>query len=204
MRESEGLRGQWVGTYEGSVNGAIVINIDEEELNCAGEAYLVHENAAPHMLVYFTTANKDLKFRFRTSHILWFDSTASGGFGGFVSLDEIAAKFQGAAFSKYADVEGECKNDTLTLSWNTDIGTSGKCVLPRSEADKPSTLQSMDLNWAGYKEHVSALTTTRSLFRGQHAPFRKVTASTVYRTGHSDAAQAPQRTNKTFFQSPNP
>jgi len=33
MSESGGLNGQWVGTYAGSTEGTIVVNIDEQEMN---------------------------------------------------------------------------------------------------------------------------------------------------------------------------
>jgi hypothetical protein len=33
MGRSDGLTGQWVGTYAGSTKGTIVVNIDEQELN---------------------------------------------------------------------------------------------------------------------------------------------------------------------------
>jgi hypothetical protein len=185
MGSSDGLNGQWVGTYAGSTKGTIVVNIDEQELNYVGEAYLIDDNrAAPALVAFFMTPNKERKFRFRTDLISWFDGGAAGGFGGFVEPEAIAAKFpQGTAFSKYADAEGACDNDTLTLSWNTDVGTSGKCVLPRSVANKPSEVQALDLSWVDYKEYVSALTPKRHLFRGQIAPFRLRTS--FHRSGRA-------------------
>jgi hypothetical protein len=116
--------------------------------------------------------------------VWWFDGRAAGGFGGFVEQDAIAANYpKGIAFSKYADVEGACDHDTLTLSWITDIGTSGRSVLPRSVANKPSELQARDLGWADYKEYVSTLTAKRHLFRGQIEPFRLRTS--FHRSGRA-------------------
>jgi len=150
---------------------------------------LVDDNAAaPALVAFFTTANGERKSRFRTDLIQWFDAGAAGGFGGFVGPDVIASKYpQGTAFSKYADVEGAFDNDTLTLAWNTDIGTSGKCSLPRSVANKPSELRALDLNWVAYKEYVSGVTPKQHLFRGQIAPFRLRTS--FHRSGRAHLHQ---------------
>src|SRR5260370_19984761 len=144
MNNSDGLNGQWVGTYSSSTTtGTIVVNIDEQELNYVGEAYLIDDNrAAPALVAFFTTPNKESKFQFRADLISWFDGSAAGGFGGFVGQDAIAPKYpQGTAFSKYADVEGTHSNDTLTLSESTDLGTTGNCWRPRPEPTSPSHLR---------------------------------------------------------------
>jgi len=185
MSEPDGLNGQWVGTYAGSTTGTIVINIDEQPQNCVGEAFLVDDNrTAPALVAFFTTPKKENQFHFRTDLINWFDATALGGFGGFVARELIAPKYpQDTAFSKYADVEAAWDKDALSLSWSTDIGTTGKCMLPRSAAGRPSELVARSLNWSEYKEYVSSLTTKRHLFRGQTAPFRLRTS--FHRSGRA-------------------
>ncbi len=214
MSESPGMNGQWVGTYDGSTNGAIVVNVDEQGSNFIGEAYLVDNNpAVPALVAFFTIANKERKFHFRTDSIQWFDPKAFNSFGGFIGLEAIAARYpKDTAFSTFADVDGACDKDNLTLSWKTDIGTAGTCVLPRTVADKPSELKTQNLNWGDYRGYISTLTPRRHLFRGQSAPFRLRTS--FHRSGrahlnripkrrHSNAAQASQRAHETSLQPPN-
>ncbi len=173
---------QWVGTYSGTSPGNIIVNIDEREANYRGVAYLLDEdNSHPGSAAFFSTPNKEGKFNFRTDPILAIDRPS----GEVIPFEGLASKIQeGFEFPKYADVEGSLEPDALTLSWVTDIGTTGACVLPRSKADKPSELVPMEANWGTYKEHVCELLPKRNLFRGQNKPWRLRTA--FHRAGRAD------------------
>lgn len=174
------LNGQWVGTYEGSTQGTIVVNIDNLDSCYEGEAFLTDGESGAGLVAFFTTKDKNAKFDCRTDSILWLDV----GSGKFVPPEQIASKFvAGTVFSKFADVEGEVDEGLLRLSWKTDIGTAGSCVLPRSKASKPSELSTRNMDWKAYKEYVSSLTLKRHLFRGQTSPFRLRTS--YHRSGRA-------------------
>ena len=182
MRNPNGMNGQWFGSYAGSNDGTILLNIDELELNYVGVAYLTDQNAAlPASAAFFSTPNKEAEFQFRTESIQVIDRAS----GHAVPWENVVAQYPGdVTFSKYADVKGSFDKDALKLSWTTDIGATGNCVLPRSKADKPSELVALEQNWETYKEHVSELTSKRHLFRGQNKPWRLRTS--FHRAGRAE------------------
>ena len=56
------MRGQWLGTYEGSTVGSIMINVDEVDDHFEGVAYLhPKEPGVPGSIAYFFTQNKRKK-----------------------------------------------------------------------------------------------------------------------------------------------
>ena len=65
--------------------------------------------------------------------------------GAGLSLDKLKKRL-GAdeVFSKYADVKGAVDRESLKMSWVTDTGVTGECVLPRSKADQPSELSARE------------------------------------------------------------
>jgi FRG domain-containing protein len=90
-----------------------------------------------------------------------------------VSWEKLVDKYPGAgAFSKSVEIQGAVDRDSLTLSWTTDIGVTGNCVLPRSKANEPSEIVPLEKDWAGFKEFVCELAAKRHLFRGQKQPWR--------------------------------
>src|ERR1700733_11162369 len=132
------MNGQWIGTYHGTTQGTVIVNVDELRSRFKGSAYLHQQNTdLPKTVAWFETANKDKRFTFRTDKLAPVDPVS----GLISSWDALKDRYPpNIAFSKYADVTGEWTNDSLALSWTTEIGTMGKCVLPRSEADKPSEI----------------------------------------------------------------
>jgi hypothetical protein len=179
------VNGQWIGSYSGSTGGTIVVNVDERELNYQGVAYLhPQDSALPTTAAYFKTPSKETAFQFRTEliHAIHPDS------GNAVPWEAVKQRFPGtAAFSNYADVTGSWSDESLTLSWQSDIGGAGSCILPRSNVGKPSDLPALKKNWAEFKEYVSNIKTRRYLFRGQVEPWRLRTS--FHRTGRADLSR---------------
>jgi hypothetical protein len=181
MSNSDGMNGQWVGTYAGSTNGNIIINIDKRETNYRGVAYLFDsDDAHPGSAIAFTTANKDKEFSLRTDGILALDCVS----GQAIPLASIADKYPNLAFPEYADVKGSFDKDALKISWATDVGTVNNSTLPRSKANQPSELVASEQNWRTYKNRVSAELSKRYLFRGQNGPWRLRTS--FHRAGRAD------------------
>lgn len=182
MSSTDGLNGQWIGTYAGTTNGAIHLNIDEDESNYRGVAYLFGSDPRlPATVAYFTTSNKDRDLSFRTEMIRAIDRESMAA----VTWESIKDKYPaGTVFSEYADVRASFDRNALTMSWITDIGVSGNCVLTRSKANQPSELIPLQQNWGQYKEHVAKLISERPLFRGQNKPWRLRTP--FHRSGRAD------------------
>jgi hypothetical protein len=171
MNRADGLNGQWIGKYVGTTSGDIHVNIDEDESNYRGVAYLFNPDPAlPIAVAYFSTPNKERDFSFRTEMIEVIDLRTTSR---PVRWNSIKEKYpDGTTFSEYADVRGSFDQNELTMSWVTDIGETAKCVLPRSKAQEPSEIVPMELDWNGYKEYGIQLASRRLLFRGQNTQSR--------------------------------
>ena len=179
------MNGQWQGTFSDSNgSGTVLINIDELEMNYGGVAYLHPDNfALPRTAAFFSTKDKNARGQFRTDALLPLDPATWN----VTAWETIKAKFPNTVFSKYADVEFSFDAGSLTLSWTTDLGFSGNCVLLKSKADEPSELEATQLNWDGFKIYVSGLKGQQLLFRGQGKPYRLRTS--FHRNGRADLSR---------------
>ena len=175
------MNGQWIGTYSGSSAGTIIANIDERPLNYEGVVYLLEKDQAiPSSAARFKTADKATQFRVGTHEIY-----ALNKVGLPIAWEQIKDEYgKNVTFSRNADVTGAWSEDSLTLSWETDSGVKGSCILPRSQADKPSTLVPLQKTWSEFKEYVTRLEGARHLFRGQNKQWRLRTS--FHRTGRAD------------------
>jgi FRG domain len=176
------LNGQWTGTFSGSTTGSIIVNIEERREHYQGTAVLIEDDPAlPHSVVSFQTSDKQSEFQFRAGPIVALDPVTGSG----LTLEELKKRLgPNEVFSKYADVGGIVDGASLTLSWATDTGVEGKCVLPRSKADQPSELVPLEKSWSQFIEYVSSLKGSRFLFRGQNQPWRLRTS--FHRQGRAD------------------
>ena len=176
------MQGQWIGNYEGTNKGLIIINIDDRGNYYEGIAYLYDSiNSLPNFGAFFKTENKDRSFKIRTQFIMAIDPRT-----GFLDSWDNCKKLytENIIIPEYADVEGEWNDESLSLKWLTNIGTSSFCKLPKSNAGKPSEYEPINKDWNGFKEYVSNLEGRRLLFRGQNQPWRLRTA--FHRTGRAD------------------
>jgi hypothetical protein len=171
MNRPDGLNGQWIGKYTGTTAGDVHVNIDEDESNYRGVAYLFNPDAnVPITVAYFSTPNKEPDFSFRTEMIEAIDLRTTSR---PVQWDSIKDKYpEGTTFSEYADVRGSFDQNVLTMSWVTDAGLTGNCTLPRSKAGESSELVPLKQDWNTFKEYGIQLASKRLLFRGQNKQSR--------------------------------
>jgi hypothetical protein len=176
------MNGQWIGTYDGSSRGMIIVNVDEQQENYQGVAYLLeNDRTIPSSAVLFRTPNKDQQFRLAADLILAIDPTR----GSTELWEKVKQHFgDNVSFSRQAEITGAWDKDSLTLSWVTDVGVQGNCVLPRSKADQPSELVAIEKDWSAYRQYVSDLKGCRYLFRGQNKQWRLRTS--FHRRGRAD------------------
>ncbi len=178
------MNGQWIGTYAGSNTGNVIVNVDERELGYDGFAYLINvDETVPIYGVRFRTEGKTAPCRFRTSSIIGIDRKSNMG----IPLEELTQKYPPGTVPKYADVSSTWDKDWLTISWTTDAGEAGNCVLPRSKAGQPSELVPLKQNWGEFKNYVASLKGSRYLFRGQNGQWRLRTS--FHRHGRADVAR---------------
>lgn len=177
------MNGQWLGMFDDPQGGGgILINIDERETCYQGVAYTHPSNPVlPAAAAFFKTPNKDAKSHFRTYALAPIDPATSN----VISWQAIKDRYdENVVFSAYADVTASCDGAALSLSWTTDLGFIGKCVLPRSKAEEPSELDAKLHDWDDFKKYVSDLKGKRYLFRGQGRSHRLRTS--FHRTGRAD------------------
>src|SRR5689334_9820239 len=71
----ERMNGQWIGTYSGTTEGTITVNIDDRKTHYEGVAYLIEKDPTlPNSAAFFRTPNKDPKAKIKTDEILVIDS----------------------------------------------------------------------------------------------------------------------------------
>jgi len=176
------MKGQWIGSCTGTNTGTVFVNVDELSSYFQGVAYLLDDNKLiPGSAIFFSTQNKNNDFHFQTNIVRPIDPKT-----GLVSLWENIKGYYSAdvRMPNYIDVTGSWGKEVLNLSWTSDIGTSGKCILPRSNADKPSELIASDRDWDAYKKYVATLESRKFLFRGQNKQWRLRTS--FHRTGRAN------------------
>lgn len=184
-RQSQGkqaaMKGQWIGDYTGSSAGKIIVNIDERPSHFEGVAYLNEaDTCIPSTAVWFRTKNKDHNFHFSTNEISPIDPV----FGLPDSWVNVQRLYACITVSKSLEAQGSWNADTLSLSWKTDMGASGTCILPRSMAAQSSDLVPEEMEWESFKLHVSTREERRYLFRGQNGTWRLRTS--FHRAGRAD------------------
>ena len=177
------LKGQWLGSYSGSSTGSVVVNIDDRVTYHEGVAYLLEKDRAtlPNVAAAFSFFPDANHFQCRTSWI----SPLHPVTGSTDSWDNLRSMYpDGTEMSTHADIEGRWDAEALTISWKTNVGAHGSCVLPRSEADQPSELVPREEDWAGYKKYTTTLEGRRYLFRGQAERWRLRTS--FHRAGRAN------------------
>ena len=161
------MNGQWIGRFAGPTPGSIVLNVDRLESSYEGLAYLLNDDGnLPATAAFFSVPADGSDFIVKTTCLLALDPLTLQP----IPLNDIQTRY--GAFSRYADVKGKIAEDTLTLSWATDIGVKGECVLERSKAGAPSEVVAEEMDWDTYKQMVDGLLGEQQIFRGQNDRFR--------------------------------
>jgi hypothetical protein len=175
------MNGQWIGSFDGTRSGDVIINIDDRGSYFQGVAYLKYsESTIPTTCAAFKTIGKDLMFAFRTQD-LWAVHPQAGN---VITPEEVQKLYPDLVPASYADVKGTWNDRSLSMEWRTDTGDFGSCTLPKSRAIQPSTLKPLEMSWAKFKIQVASLAGSRHLFRGQGERWRLRTG--FHRTGRAD------------------
>ena len=175
------MKGQWIGQFDGTTTGRIVINIDELHTCFQGIAYLLQDDTnIPNSAAYFNTTNKSNKFQFTTSNI-----SAINSWPGLPdNWENVKQDYPDGIMSNSVKVEGTWSSSQLSLSWESNLGTTGACELKRSQSDQKSEIKAKKISWLNFKKYISKLESRRYLFRGQKEPLRLRTS--FHRTGRAD------------------
>ena len=170
MATKDGLAGQWLGSYEGTTTGQVILNIDEVATHYEGLACLSDSQSSnPGSIVEIKTENKNPELKFNVTHIFAYSPATWQ----VLNPDQLREEFPKLEqMSSSAEVPGKCDAKQLELSWETNIGVQCHCVLPRSKAGELSELPARTMHWGEFKNFALSLISERRFFRGQRKPWR--------------------------------
>ena len=172
------MKGQWLGQYKGNVDGEIMVNIDEVDDHYEAVAYIrPFDKRIPSSVAFLDTKNK-APHQHATAYINPVDPRTDYQ----VAWDEIKSLYpEGVQHSKKSKVELKLKNGKLSINSTSDIGVELTCVLEKPSDSEESKIEGIAMSWGKFKEHVSSLVNSKTLFRGQKKPWRLTT--TFHRQG---------------------
>jgi hypothetical protein len=194
------LNGQWLGRYEGTVPGFILINLDDLDDHFSGTAFITPDPSlnpsihVPTTVAIIKTPDKSLKFNLQSlalaamnprTHLI--DSVEN----------VLAVAAPGALLPKSADIQGEIKDGKFHLTWKTDQNLVGTCALSRSDLTLPSPYSAAKLTWNKFKARFSGLQGKTHIFRGQSTCARLCTK--FHRAGRVDLTRFIQRDIPTLY-----
>jgi hypothetical protein len=147
------MNGQWLGRYSGTNTGRLVADLDDVGRSYAGVIFAYDANAQyPRTFAYVELA-KDIP---QVSQRIALQSVQRGS-GEFLSRETLAQRFPGVQVPEYADTEWQLTPTQISVSWKTDIGTSGVGTMVKSEGASPSALKARaDVkSWEDFKSSCS-------------------------------------------------
>jgi hypothetical protein len=176
------LQGQWIGRYTGTNAGEAILELDTIGGNCEGRVYVYDDRVDLISAAAFISIPAGV-----SSHkITDLPLMALDPQGGLAEWNNIKERFPGVTFPSKANTDWTIGTTTMTVSWVTDIGTSGTGTLDRIDGSRPSTLVPLKVDsWDDFRRCVRGLEPYRYVFRGQeNNSWRLRTA--FHRTQRSD------------------
>jgi hypothetical protein len=167
------MRGQWLGVYSGSVEGKVMINIDEVDDHFEGVAFLTPlTRDIPTSVAYLSTANKSEEQEAK-AYIFPIDPRT-----GFQCKWEEIKGLYGAdiVHSSEAHTKLKLTEDKLHVEAATDIGTKFSASLDRPSTGDASKIRGRQMSWEGFKAEMSLKARANYLFRGQQKSWRLCTS----------------------------
>jgi hypothetical protein len=180
------VNGQWIGRYSGTNTGLLVIELDDLGTHYEGVARAYDDNETlPGSFAIVKTPNKATSFRQQVNLFPIHPQT-----GDPVDWKTIENLFtRDVTFPSSAEIALDVTDDTLRVTWTTNIGTSGTAEITRAKADTSDEYSPLTevTNWEQFKLFVNQLEYRRYIFRGQARPYRLRTS--FHRTGRADLAR---------------
>ncbi|HEX4198047.1 MAG TPA: FRG domain-containing protein [Caulobacteraceae bacterium] len=167
------MDGQWIGRFEGTHEGVIVIDLDDLGTNCDGVAYIFpNDQDVPGTIARIRTPNKNKKVTFNTTTLNTLDKASE-----LIPPHLVQSVYPNFVFPKIAEVTLEWSDTKLNVQWKTDIGTVGAANISRSTSTTSRTPAKKEINsWAKFKEYAHSLRPYSFIYRGQPEPDRLRTA----------------------------
>jgi hypothetical protein len=177
------MKGQWLGRYSGTNNGATVLEMDAVGTNFEGRVYVFDDNMTLPSTAAFVQIPADKNsFTAEKLPLTPLDPFTME----FSEWRHLKDRVPGVTYPDSADAEWHWDRDTINVKWKTNIGTLGEAKLERSTARRPSELKPLEIHsWDEFRRHVRGIEHYRYIYRGQERnEWRLCTA--FHRTERSD------------------
>lgn len=167
------MRGQWLGSYSGDVDGTVMINIDEVDDHYEGVAFIrPSTKEIPASVAVLITSNKD-EDQNAKAYISPIDPRT--GFQG--NWGEVKASYgEGIVHSSEANVKLKLYDNKLHIDAVSNINVIFSAILDRPSSNGESKILGRTMSWEGFKSHISSISKISYLFRGQQKPWSLCTS----------------------------
>ena len=167
------MKGQWLGSYDGSLKGSIMVNIDQVDTHFEGVAYLrPDDNAFPSSVAYFTTESLS-----NSQSMKALLTTINPETGAQDTWETVHHMFgDNIEHSNESEVHLELQDGKLSIQSESDIGAIVTCCLQKPADDEKSKIDGKKMSWSEYKNFIAEYSDSRYLYRGQSQPWRLRTA----------------------------
>lgn len=157
------MNGQWIGTFSGTNNGSLVVELDDVGGAYEGSVIAIdHNPTLPSVLGEFLAPKNSSEFDLRI-----FLTAVDRVTGEPISDEALKSRFPDATQARYADSNWRVNGEQIDVSWSSDIMTNGTGSVRRSAGSGDSNLNAIEMNWDQFKHHATDLEPMRFVFRGQ-------------------------------------
>lgn len=161
------MKGQWIGSYTGSTDGQIIINVDEVDDHYEIEATMnPSDNALPSSRAYITTENKNKKHKVKAYINPINPETSSDGDWEYIKKHYP----QVVDHSKEADVDISFQKEKVVVKAISDLNVTLQSTITNTNQNE-SVISASTLTWDGYKKQISKYLDQGYIFRGQKKPW---------------------------------
>lgn len=163
------MRGQWIGKYTGSVQGSVIVNIDERQDGFVGIAYITPDDKIlPASAAHFGIDGKSTKH-----DIVAFVNPIDPRNGFQCRWDDIKHLYgENVRHSEKATVSLELVDGALQIHAATDIGVYFQSKIDAPRQTDESLIKGVSMSWSDFKSHIAQRSKTKFMFRGQQKQWR--------------------------------
>ncbi|QFU22895.1 FRG domain-containing protein [Shewanella eurypsychrophilus] len=163
------MKGQWIGVYTGSVDGKLMINVDETSTCYEAVTYIYpHNKDIPSSVAYLKTRDKSLEQELE-ANVVPIDPIT--GFPG--QWKDIKKHYSDdIVHSDTSHIKLKLIGNKLNITSISDIGVELSSELEMPTKTDESKVIGQRMSWSEFKSHISDLTDSQYLYRGQKKDWR--------------------------------
>jgi hypothetical protein len=191
------MNGQWIGEYDGTNTGLLVVDVDQLGDKFEGMISAYNSSAGLPSMRGFMPAIAKGQSRASLRVLL---PPVHRHNGEVIDAAALSQQFPGITCPSYADTEWEIGDEQIILKWTTNIGTSATALLLKSAAAKPTELSALTdvATWEQFKTFAATLEPYQFIFRGQENNLWRLRTS-FHRTGRSNLFRFDQQDVRSLY-----